>query len=71
MMLPLKSMDLHLHAGPKFDQRILDILLRFKVHKVAIAADIEKAFLMIFMTEKDRNILRFLWVNVLWRDGPE
>ena len=52
-----------LHAGPKFDQRILDILLRFRVHKVAVAADIERAFLMIVITEKDRDVLRFLWVD--------
>ena len=45
------SLNKCLHAGPKFDQKILDILLRFRIHKVAIAADIEKAFLMIAMTE--------------------
>ena len=31
-----------LHTGPKFDQRILDILLRFRTHRVALTADIEK-----------------------------
>ena len=51
------SLNECLHAGPKFNQKIQDILLRFRVHKVAVAADIEKAFLMITMTEK------FLWVD--------
>ena len=32
-----------LHAGLKFDQRIFDLLLRFRVHRVAITADIKKA----------------------------
>ena len=31
-----------LHAGPKFDQKIFDLLLIFRVHKVAVTADIEK-----------------------------
>ena len=51
------SLNECLHAGPKFDQKIFDILLRFRVHKVAVAADTEKAFLMIAMTEKDRDVL--------------
>ena len=38
------SLNECLHAGPKFDQKILDILLRFRIHKVAVTADIEKAF---------------------------
>ena len=50
-----------LHAGPKLNQKILDILLRFRVHRVAIIADIEKAFLMVSMAGKDRDVLRFLW----------
>ena len=36
-----------LHSGPKFDQSILDIALRFRAYKVAIAADLEMAFLMV------------------------
>ena len=47
-----------LYAGPKFGQSIMDIILRFRVHKVALAADIEKAFLMVSVAEKDRVIPR-------------
>ena len=60
-----------LYTGPKFDQKILDILLRFRLHKVALTADIEKAFLMISMAEKDRDVLRFLWVNDTSLQQPE
>ena len=59
-----------LYAGPKFGQNIMDIILRFCVHKVALAADIEKAFLMVSMSEKDRNVLRFLWVDDVTKDDP-
>lgn len=31
-----------LHTGPKFEQRIFDILLRFHVHSIAFTANIEK-----------------------------
>ena len=60
-----------LHVGPKFNQRILDILLRFRVHRYALIADIEKAFLMISVTEKDRDVLRFLWIKDVKKDPPE
>ena len=65
------SLNQCLHAGPKFDKKILDILLRFRIHKVAVAADIKKAFLMIAMTEKDRDASRFLWVDDVSKPNPE
>ena len=60
-----------LHAGPKFGQKILDILLRFWVHRVAVTTDIEKAFLMISMAEKDRDVLYFLWLQDVSAEQPE
>lgn len=60
-----------LYTGPKFNQKILDILLRFRSHRIAITADIEKAFLMILMAEKDRDVLRFLWFKNVFHDQPE
>ena len=38
-----------LYTGPKFNQKILEILLRFRLYPVALVADIEKALLMISM----------------------
>ena len=52
-----------LHTGPKFNQRILEILLRFRSYPVAFIVDIEKAFLMISVNPKDCDVLRFLWVK--------
>ncbi len=60
-----------LHSGPKFDQRIFDILLRFRAHQVAVTADIEKAFLMVSVARKDCDVLRFLWVDDLNKDQPD
>ena len=65
------SLNECLNAGPKFDQRIFDLLLRFRVHKVVFIADIEKAFLMISMAREDRDVLRFLWVDDIGKDQPD
>ena len=52
-----------LHIGPKFNQRIFEILLRFRLHNSGFIADVEKAFLMISICKHDRDVLRFLWVK--------
>ena len=54
------SLNECLYTCPKFDQQILDILLRFRTHRVALTADIEKAFLMVSVAKRDRDVLRFL-----------
>ena len=60
------SLNDRLHVGPKFHQLILDILLRFRVHMVGLIADIEKA-----LAEKDRDVLRFVWVERIDEDPPK
>ena len=60
-----------LHPGPKFDQKILDLLLRFQVHRVALTADIEKAFLMVSIAKNNCNSLRFLWIVDVLKENPE
>ena len=57
-----------LYAGPPFGQFIFDILVRFRLHQVALVADIEKAFLMISVDKKDIDVLRFLWVDNVHAD---
>ena len=53
-----------LHTGPSFGQYIFDILLlRSRVHHVALVGDVGKAFLMIEVDEVDHDVLRFLWIN--------
>ena len=59
-----------LHAGPKFEQQIMDILLRFHVHCIAVTADIEKAFLMVSVAAKDCDVLRVLWFDDVFADQP-
>ena len=65
------SLNNCLYYGPKFNQQLLDLLIRFRCHQVAFTADIEKAFLMISVSEKDRDVLRFLWVRDPIEDPPQ
>ena len=58
-------------VGPKFGQSIMDIVLRFRVHSVALMSDIEKAFLMISVSPTDRDVLRFLWIDDVAKDDPQ
>ena len=60
-----------LYTGPSFGQSIFDILLRFRVHQVALAGDIEKAFLMVAVEKGDRDALRFLWTRDAERETQE
>ena len=59
------------YSSSKFDLRIMDILLRLQTHKVSLVADIEKAFLQISIAKKDRNALRFFWVDDATKPNPE
>ena len=65
------SLNECLHKGPKFDQKILDILLRFRTYKIALTADIEKAFLMVSVQESDQDVLRFLWFDDVHSENPK
>ena len=58
-------------AGPSFNQRIFDILVRFRTFPIALTADIEKAFLNVSVCEEDRDVLRFLWLDDIKKERPE
>ncbi|XP_028417883.1 uncharacterized protein LOC114542562 [Dendronephthya gigantea] len=48
-------------TGPNLIPQIFDMLVKFRQNPVGLVADIEKAFLMIGISEEDRDMLRFLW----------
>lgn len=47
--------------GPNLNLDLLSLLVKFRQHKIALTADIRKAFLQISLNEIDRDVLRFLW----------
>ena len=50
-----------LYSGPCLLPLLYDFLLRFRMGKICIVADIMHAFLQIFVDENDRDSIRFLW----------
>ena len=54
-----------LYAGPSLTEPLYDVLLRFRCHKYAFIADVEKAFLQISLNPVDRDFVRFIWFNDL------
>ena len=60
-----------LYSGPPLTPMIFDVMARFRVHKVAPTADIEKAFLNVAIAPEHRDYLRFLWVNDILTDNPQ
>lgn len=59
------SLNEALEMGPNLLPEILAILLRFRLHPIAIVSDIREAFLQLVLDEKDRDLTRFLWYNVI------
>ena len=51
------------YAGPPLSPLLMDIMMRFRCFKVALVGDIEKAFLIVGAEERDRDVLRVLWVK--------
>ena len=50
-----------MEAGPNLMPSLPEILIRFRRWKIALIADITKAFLQIQIKESDRDVSRFSW----------
>jgi len=48
-------------TGPNLLPSLVEILIRFRRWKIALAADIQKAFLQIAVVKEDQDVHRFLW----------
>ncbi|KIH43762.1 hypothetical protein ANCDUO_26226, partial [Ancylostoma duodenale] len=52
-----------LHHGPVILPQLFGVLLRFRIGKIAITSDVEKAFLQVRLHENDRDYTRCLWLR--------
>ncbi|XP_006822449.1 uncharacterized protein LOC102806064 [Saccoglossus kowalevskii] len=57
------SLNQCLETGPPLLNSLTEILIRFRAISIALVADIEKAFLMIRLSESDRKFTKFLWLS--------
>ena len=64
------SLNDRLVVGENNMPLLFDTLVRFRTHKIAITADIEKAFLQIGIKQGDRDVLRFLWFDDVHKANP-
>ena len=55
------SLNSALLRGPVLLQNLLQILLRFRIHRFAVSAVTEGMFLQVGVPEKDQPFLQFLW----------
>lgn len=57
------SLNNNLMVGPTLQQDLFSILCRFRTHKYAITADIQKMYRQILINPEDRDCQRILWRN--------
>lgn len=50
-----------MYTGPKLQQDLASILLRWRIHKIVFMADIEKMYRFIKVNEQDWKYQRILW----------
>lgn len=55
------SLNDRLLSGPPLQNDLMDVLVRFREHPVAVSADIEAMFSRILVREEDARFHRFLW----------
>ena len=48
-------------VGPTVHPSLIDVLLRFRSHRVALITDVSKMYRDIMLTESDRDMHRFVW----------
>lgn len=59
------SLNQVLYVGPKTQNDITEILLRFRTHKVALTTDVTKMFRQILIRPQDRA-----YQHILWEEDP-
>lgn len=55
------SLNDYIETGPKLQNDLFDVLLRFRKYQVAVACDISEMYLQVGISEPDRKYHRILW----------
>ena len=51
-----KSLNEYLHRGPVMLPDLCGLLIIFRMHNIAVVADVEKAFLSVGLQQQDRDV---------------
>ena len=57
------SLNDTLLVGPTIHSSLVDVLLRFRTHRVALTADVSRMYRAIALAASDRDLHRFVWRN--------
>ena len=60
-----RSLNDRVLQGPDLTNKLVGVLTRFRLHPVALMADIEAMFHQVRVDQRDQDVLRFLW----WPQG--
>ena len=60
-----------MYKGPCLTSFLFDVLARFRLNRIGIITDTEKAHLQISVADCDHDFLRFLWFDDVFKDIPE
>ena len=58
-----ESLNQKCHQGPEVNNQLVHVLLRFRENDVAFTADVESMYHQVYVTDSDKDALRFLWVD--------
>ena len=59
------SLNNQVFPGPDLTNKLIGVLLKFRLRPVAVMADIEAMFHQVKVEQSDQDVLRFLW----WKNG--
>ena len=55
------SLNDTLLVGPTVHPPLIDVLMRFRLHRIALTADVSKMYRAVELTQSDRDFHRFVW----------
>ena len=67
----VRCLNTEMLPGPKLQNDVMDLLLRFRRRPVALVGDIKEMFSQIRLMETDRRFHRFLWRNMECEREPD
>ena len=59
------SLNDTLLVGPTVHSSLIDVLLRFRLHRIALTADVSRMYQAIALTDTDKDLHHFVWRNAL------